>query len=86
MSNTFHNEEYEIIICSKKYKDRAHRDLQNSIKIFLGYYRRNVSKSYFNNSFHSKMYGKEWVQVVNLIFQYDATIRLKYDVQQSCRA
>ena len=37
-------------------------------------------------SFHSEIYGKVWEQVFNFIFLDDATIRFKYNVQQSCRA
>ena len=32
------------------------------------------------------MYGKKWEKVLNKIFFDDSTLKLKYNVQQSCRA
>ena len=84
--NTFHHDAYKIESCSQRQNDRAHRVVRNCIKIFLGCYGPNVSKSDFNIIFNSKMYGKVWEQVCNWIFQDAATIRFKYDVQQSFRA
>ena len=60
-------------------------EMYKTIKRVLGCYRSNVFKRDFNITSHSKMYGKVWKQVFNWIFQDDATIRVKYDIQQSCR-